>query len=48
MDQIDRIARQAPDVETLALADCAHSPHRDQPDAVIAATVDFLARRLHR
>lgn len=48
MDQIDRIARQAPDVETLALAECAHSPHRDQPDAVIAATVDFLARRLHR
>ncbi len=48
MDQIDRIARQAPDVETLKLADCAHSPHRDQPDAVVAATVDFLARRLHR
>lgn len=48
MDQIDRIARQAPDVETLKLADCRHSPHRDQPDAVIAATVDFLSRRLSR
>jgi pimeloyl-ACP methyl ester carboxylesterase len=48
MDQIDRIARQAPDVETLRLAECAHSPHRDQPDAVIAATVDFLTRRLRR
>ena len=48
MDQIDRIADQAPDVETLKLPDCRHSPHRDQPDAVIAATVDFLGRRLGR
>jgi pimeloyl-ACP methyl ester carboxylesterase len=48
MDQIDRIARQAPDVETLKLADCRHSPHRDQPEAVIAATVDFVTRRLGR
>jgi pimeloyl-ACP methyl ester carboxylesterase len=48
MDQIDRIARQAPDVDTLKLADCRHSPHRDQPEAVIAATVDFVTRRLGR
>jgi pimeloyl-ACP methyl ester carboxylesterase len=48
LDQIDRIARQAPDVEILKLADCRHSPHRDQPDAVIAATVDFVTRRLER
>ena len=48
MDQIDRIADQAPEVETLKLADCRHSPHRDQPDAVIAATVDFVTRRLGR
>ncbi|MBX9964540.1 MAG: alpha/beta hydrolase [Burkholderiales bacterium] len=48
LDQIDRIARLAPDVETLKLADCRHSPHRDQPDAVIAATVDFVTRRLAR
>jgi len=48
LDQIDRIARQVPDVETLKLADSRHSPHRDQPDAVIAATVDFVTRRLAR
>ena len=48
LDQIDRIVHLAPDVETLKLADCRHSPHRDQPDAVIAATVDFMTRRLAR
>jgi pimeloyl-ACP methyl ester carboxylesterase len=42
MEQIDRIARQAGDVELLKLANCGHSPHRDQPDAVIAATKVFI------
>jgi pimeloyl-ACP methyl ester carboxylesterase len=27
----------------LELPACAHSPHRDQPEAVIAATVAFIA-----
>jgi len=44
LDQIDRIARQAPDVELVKLADCRHSPHRDQPAAVIAAVSGFVAR----
>ncbi len=48
MEQIDRIARQARDVELLKLADCGHSPHRDQPEAVIAATADFVTRRIRR
>jgi pimeloyl-ACP methyl ester carboxylesterase len=26
------------------LADCRHSPHRDQPDAVLAALVRFVDR----
>ena len=26
----------------LELPDCAHSPHRDQPDAVVAAAVAFI------
>jgi pimeloyl-ACP methyl ester carboxylesterase len=42
MDQLDRIARQAQRVERLKLASCRHSPHKDQPDAVIAATTRFV------
>jgi pimeloyl-ACP methyl ester carboxylesterase len=48
MEQIDRIGRLARDVELLKLADCGHSPHRDQPVAVIAATTDFVRRRISR
>lgn len=44
MDQVARIERSAADVEVLKLADCGHSPHRDKPDAVIAATVRFIDR----
>ncbi|HEY2591124.1 MAG TPA: alpha/beta hydrolase, partial [Steroidobacteraceae bacterium] len=35
LEQIDRIARRAPHVELLKLDRCRHSPHRDQPAAVI-------------
>ena len=42
--QIHGIARRLPQTELLELADCGHSAHRDQPEAVIAATVDFLQR----
>ena len=41
MDQLDRIARGAPEVEQLRLADCRHSPHKDRPEAVIAAISAF-------
>lgn len=44
MEQIERIARQARDVELLKLAHCGHSPHRDQPEAVLGATTDFVRR----
>lgn len=44
MDQIDRIAAQAKDVELVKLADCRHSPHKDQPQAVIDAVVEFVER----
>jgi hypothetical protein len=30
--------------EVLKLDDCAHSPHRDQPAAVTAATIEFIRR----
>lgn len=44
MDQVERIARLAPDVELVRLADCRHSPHRDQPGAVLDALVRFVDR----
>ena len=43
--QIEAIRSQAinsPDVELLRLADCRHSSHRDQPEAVIGAMVGFI------
>jgi pimeloyl-ACP methyl ester carboxylesterase len=47
MDQIERIARQAlksGDVRLLRLEDCRHSPHKDQPQAVIEAITHFIDR----
>src|ERR1700722_18113864 len=41
-EQIDRIAAGAANAELCKLENCRHSPHRDQPDAVINATVKFL------
>lgn len=46
MAQIERIAAQAPDVELVKLADCRHSPHKDQAEAVLAAVAEFVARIL--
>ncbi len=46
MEQIDCIARAAKDVDLLKLADCRHSPHKDQPEAVIEAVAGFVARIL--
>ena len=43
MAQIDGIADALPGTRLLKLAACGHSPHRDQPDAVIAACQGFLA-----
>lgn len=44
MAQIEAIAAQCCNVELLELADCRHSPHRDQPDATLAAIVRFLEK----
>ena len=42
--QLDAIERQVSGtVARLELADCRHSPHRDQPEATLAAIVDFVA-----
>jgi pimeloyl-ACP methyl ester carboxylesterase len=43
MEQIAAIARAAPHARLLALASCRHSPHRDQPEAVLAAAAEFAA-----
>jgi pimeloyl-ACP methyl ester carboxylesterase len=43
--QVDLIAKRAthsPDVDLLYLADCRHSPHRDQPETVMKAIVEFI------
>jgi pimeloyl-ACP methyl ester carboxylesterase len=42
--QIHAVARRVPQTELLELPDCGHSPHRDQPDAVIGAVTGFLRR----
>ena len=43
MEQIRRIERGAPRVEALGLADCRHSPHRDQPQGVLEAVNRWLS-----
>ncbi len=40
--QIEVIAEQVPGTRLLALPDCGHSPHRDQPAALLAALADFI------
>jgi len=42
MQQIREIARCVPRAKLLELADCGHSPQRDQPQALIAAVTDFI------
>jgi pimeloyl-ACP methyl ester carboxylesterase len=41
MEQIRGIARRVPHAKLVEVAASGHSPHRDQPDAVIAAAVEF-------
>lgn len=43
MAQIDRIADALPHAQLLKLEHCGHSPHRDQPDAVVNAVRKFIA-----
>jgi pimeloyl-ACP methyl ester carboxylesterase len=41
-EQIDGIAARAAHVQLCKLENCGHSPHRDQADAVVNATVEFV------
>jgi pimeloyl-ACP methyl ester carboxylesterase len=43
MEQIRRIRTHLPSAQLLELPDCGHSPHRDQPDQVIAASARFFS-----
>jgi len=43
MEQIASIARAAPCARLLALPACRHSPHRDQPQTVLAAAREFVS-----
>lgn len=42
MAQIDEVVTAVPHANRLALPNCGHSPHRDQPDAVNQAIARFL------
>jgi len=44
MAQMRRIGARVADVRLLELEDCRHSPHRDQPEAVLAAVTRFVDR----
>jgi pimeloyl-ACP methyl ester carboxylesterase len=48
LEQIRGIARHVPRTQLLELPACGHNPHRDQPEALIAAVTDFLHAHLAR
>ncbi|MEO7937287.1 MAG: alpha/beta hydrolase [Burkholderiaceae bacterium] len=43
LEQVHGIARRVPQTQLCILPQCGHSPHRDQPPAVIAAVSAFVA-----
>ncbi len=45
LEQIRGIARRVPHTQLLELPDCRHSPHRDQPDALLASAAEFIRRQ---
>jgi pimeloyl-ACP methyl ester carboxylesterase len=42
LEQIHGIARHVPHTQVLELPDCGHSPQRDQPERLIAASTQFM------
>lgn len=42
MAQIREIARLVPKTLLLELENCAHSPHKDQPEKLVASVTDFI------
>jgi pimeloyl-ACP methyl ester carboxylesterase len=43
LEQVQRIRRRLPAARLLTLPECGHSPHRDHPEEVIAACIDFIS-----
>lgn len=43
LEQVRRIERSAKHVQTLCLAGCRHSPHRDQPQRVLDAVARWIS-----
>lgn len=48
LEQIRGIARRVPHTDLLELPDCGHSPHRDQPQALMEAVAQFMGRHAAR
>jgi len=48
LEQIRGIARRVPQTELLELPACGHSPHKDQPEALIARVSPFLRHHAPR
>jgi pimeloyl-ACP methyl ester carboxylesterase len=46
LEQIRGIARRVPQTELLELPACGHSPHRDQPQALMEAVAGFVGRHM--
>ena len=44
LEQIRGIARRVPQTRLLEIQDCGHSPHRDQPAALIDAAATFITK----
>jgi pimeloyl-ACP methyl ester carboxylesterase len=42
MEQLERIKHGVPQAQLLKLHECHHSPHRDRPNEVLAATKAFI------
>jgi pimeloyl-ACP methyl ester carboxylesterase len=48
LEQIRGIARRLPQTELLELPNCGHSPHRDQPGALIEAVQRYVQQHVFR
>jgi pimeloyl-ACP methyl ester carboxylesterase len=44
MKHLEDVQRHIPHAELLKLQDCGHSPHRDQPEALTAAAIEFIRK----
>ena len=45
VEQMQRIARNVGDVELEHVPQCGHSPHRDQPERVLQAVLEWMQRK---